>query len=200
MVRSRDLATAQAGLRSLSSFEDFGLLCKELTEETIEYAERSSLARREQSRVELDRIRFNLNRAIDEAQQKFTSTRKRRCEGLIALAEDFLSVTDAIRRRKTADAIYKDLAAQRISRNRAILELRTLNKRQKDGWLAEYIDRRFPRATNRSVGKRPGKPMAIGRTDPKSLSDPRRTGAGEIHPKTRPVKPPTVRNEASVSS
>ncbi len=199
MVRSRDLATAQAGLRASSSFEDFGLLCKELTDETIEYAERSSLARREQSRVELGRIRFNLNRAIDEAQQKFSSTRKRRYAGLIALAEDFLSVTDAIRRRKTADAIYRDLAAQRISRNRAILELRTLNKRQKDGWLAELIDRRFPQATKRSERPKAARPMVGPPTDTNTPADPFREGASEVRTKTWPVKPPSAKNEASVS-
>ena len=38
-----------------------------------------------------------------------------------------------------ADLIYKDLASGRVSRQRAILELRNLNKRQKGGWLAASL-------------------------------------------------------------
>jgi hypothetical protein len=50
--------------------------------------------------------------------------------------EAFLDAGDAVRRRKTAHQIYKDLTAERISHERAAMELKKLNKRQKGGWLA----------------------------------------------------------------
>jgi hypothetical protein len=50
---------------------------------------------------------------------------------------------DAVRRRKRANSIYKDLAAERISGERAVKELRILNRRQKGGWLWERIERMF---------------------------------------------------------
>ena len=49
--------------------------------------------------------------------------------------EAFLDAGDAVKRRKRANAIYQDLADQRISHDRAANELQTLNKRQKGGWL-----------------------------------------------------------------
>ena len=49
--------------------------------------------------------------------------------------EAFLDAGDAIKRRKKADQIYKDLVSERISFDRATEELQGLNKRQKGGWL-----------------------------------------------------------------
>ena len=50
-------------------------------------------------------------------------------------AEQVLDVNDSVRRRDRADVIYDDLGSLRISRQRAISELRKLSKRQKGGWL-----------------------------------------------------------------
>ncbi len=58
---------------------------------------------------------------------------------LIDTSEEVLDVNDSLRRRDTADAIYRDLAAGRISRQRAVAELRTINKRQKGGWLTSWL-------------------------------------------------------------
>ena len=49
--------------------------------------------------------------------------------------EGFLDASDAIRRRKKADQIYRDMEAERISPARAAQEIQILNKRQKGGWL-----------------------------------------------------------------
>jgi hypothetical protein len=55
--------------------------------------------------------------------------------GLLAHVEAFLDTGDAVRRRKQANQINRDLAAERISHERAALELQALAKRQKGGWL-----------------------------------------------------------------
>ena len=45
----------------------------------------------------------------------------------------------AVKRRKRANRIYADLTSQRISHERAALELKRLNKEQKGGWLKERL-------------------------------------------------------------
>lgn len=60
---------------------------------------------------------------------------------VIHSTEQFLDITDAVRRRNRADNIYKDLANQRIGRQRAVLELRKINKRQKGGWLTTQLSK-----------------------------------------------------------
>jgi hypothetical protein len=58
---------------------------------------------------------------------------------LLVHVEAFLDAGDAIKRRKQANLIYRDLAAERISHERAALELQTLTKRQKGGWLQHRL-------------------------------------------------------------
>jgi hypothetical protein len=68
-----------------------------------------------------------------------------RTTGPIATAIDaveaFLDAGDAVRRRRKADRIYRDMVAERISHDRAALELKKLNSRQKGGWLGDAIQR-----------------------------------------------------------
>ncbi|MBA4500939.1 hypothetical protein [Marinobacterium marinum] len=60
---------------------------------------------------------------------------------LLKALESFLDVGDAIKRRRTANRIYRDLGNQRISSNRAADELKALNKRQQGGWLLERVSK-----------------------------------------------------------
>lgn len=53
--------------------------------------------------------------------------------------EALLDAGDAVRRRKKADRIYRELAAERISSDRAVVELKALTSRQKGGWLRKDI-------------------------------------------------------------
>ena len=62
-------------------------------------------------------------------------------ERLVGAVESFLDAGDAVKRRKRADRIYRDLIAERISQARAAAELQALNKRQKGGWLLARIRR-----------------------------------------------------------
>jgi hypothetical protein len=58
---------------------------------------------------------------------------------LIETIEAFWDAGDAVKRRKTANKIFRDLVNERISGARAVSELRTLNKRQKGGWLVAQL-------------------------------------------------------------
>jgi poly-gamma-glutamate synthase PgsB/CapB len=58
---------------------------------------------------------------------------------LLVAAERFLEAGDSKYRRRAADAILRDLVDQRISHERAAIELRDLMKRQKGGWLEKRL-------------------------------------------------------------
>jgi uncharacterized protein YwgA len=58
---------------------------------------------------------------------------------VLQFIEGFIDMFDGIKRRETADQIYKDLVNERIGRDRAALELNKLNKRQKGGWFLEKV-------------------------------------------------------------
>ena len=64
-----------------------------------------------------------------------------RCTKLAEYLEALLDAGDAVKRRKRANLIYQDLQDNRISHQRAALELQALNKRQKGGWAGEYMSR-----------------------------------------------------------
>jgi hypothetical protein len=140
LLRSGDREEFGRGLRLLADFREFGLLSVEHVEESLALARQSPLAAREQVVTQLDKIQFNLNAALSRLRQELKGSRKRgRVAGLLSLAEQFVDATDAVRRRKTADQIYKDLTTERISVERAAQELQKLNKRQKGGWLAQSL-------------------------------------------------------------
>ena len=129
---------AERGLSALAEFQDFGLLCDEYLRGTIAAVKRTPLAQRERFQAELDSILATHNQAM---QQIGNSAGQQSSHGglvskLLALAEEFADVADAVKRRKTADQIYRYLVSGRISGERAVLELRALNKRQKGGWLS----------------------------------------------------------------
>ena len=142
MIGSGDLATAQHGLRTLVDFQDFGLLCEDHLRSTIHKAEHSNMSRRELTRIELATIKSNLDQtmATIHASLQPTSKKSSKLSTIVAVVEEFLDVSDAIRRRQMADQIYKDLVSERISHKRAALELLALSKRQKGGWVAKKLD------------------------------------------------------------
>ena len=60
---------------------------------------------------------------------------------IAGLIEGVLDAGDAVRRRKAADRITRDLIAERISPDRAAAELQALIGRQKGGWLRKTLGR-----------------------------------------------------------
>ena len=54
--------------------------------------------------------------------------------------EGFLDPGDSVKRRKTADRVYKELVAERISSERAAEKLKELTQRQKGGWLLQAFE------------------------------------------------------------
>lgn len=140
-VRSKDLAEIQEGLKALSSFQEYGLLSEEFVRETIHTAKARPAAQRESIQAELAVVQSNLDLAMHRIRERMrggTNTKSKFGVAVTAV-EGLLDAGDAVKRRRTANRIYKDLAAGRISYERAAYELQGLNKRQKGGWLVEKL-------------------------------------------------------------
>ena len=125
------------GLRALAAFQEYGILAEETVTTTIANMLDSSIAQNEYYQAELASIKANLDLSLE----RLNNQNSQKTSGNSWLTrvnetlEAFLDAGDAVKRRKTANQIYKDLVAERISHERAALELQRINKRQKGGWL-----------------------------------------------------------------
>lgn len=134
---------AERSLSELAAFQDYGLLCEEEVAGTLEIARVKPLFQTERRQAEFALIESNMNQRLTEVKATLGPSRGVTWQrGLIDSIEAFLDAGDAVRRRKTANRIYKDLVAERISHDRAALELKLLNKRQSGGWLAAWLGMR----------------------------------------------------------
>ncbi len=136
----------EKGLQVLVSMPVIGQLCESKIKEVIRFAKSNAVYRRPELQTLIEQLEKKLESGsgkseVSESEVRSPADNSRKLmsdlqDWMIECAEQFLDVHDSIRRRDTADLIYQDLASERISRQRAILELRELNKRQKGGWLA----------------------------------------------------------------
>lgn len=132
---SNDPRVFEQGLGDLSVFQEYGVLCEDHVREKVEIARTAPLAQNEKCQAELAVVLSNLEGAMTWVNSKMET---QRTSGpfvkIVDVIEAFLDIGDAVKRRKTADRIYKDMITERISHERAIRELKELNKRQKGGW------------------------------------------------------------------
>lgn len=143
---SPDLRAMDEGLTELAAFREYGVLCEEHVRRTLDIVRRSPAAQRESTQAALARIETTLTESMRELAARMRGSgagRPRLWSRLLERAcgylEAFLDAGDAIRRRKVANLIYRDLVAERIGIERAALELQSLNKRQKGGWLYRKV-------------------------------------------------------------
>jgi hypothetical protein len=142
LLRSPDAAQAEQGLRELAGFHDYGLLSEAFVRETVEAVRQAPWAQREEVQAQLRLILAHLEEKMVHVREgvKQTAASTGWLAGVCSWVEAFLDPADAVRRRKRANQIYKDLAAERISHERAALELQGFNKRQKGGWLLKKLE------------------------------------------------------------
>ena len=139
---SRDPALQRRGFTALGGFQEFGLLSEEKVTTTLATLNASSLGQQERPRAELSAIAVNLQTQMENVRSAFGVTRSIGLkEKILDAIESFLDAGDAVRRRRQANRIYKDLISRRISEARAVLELQALTRRQKGGWLRVAMDR-----------------------------------------------------------
>jgi gamma-polyglutamate synthase len=133
-------AVAASGLEDLATFQGFGLLSESRVREVLQQTRRRSMSADTAIMGRLQMVEDNLERTLTKIRALLnkeggTSRTNGWFARFVSLAEELLDSVDAIRRRRKADRIQADLVAERISRERAALELQKLNKRQKGGWL-----------------------------------------------------------------
>jgi hypothetical protein len=140
-LRGDDLSVSNKALEQLALFQEHGRLTEEFVRDTIAAVRSMAHAQTELFQAQLDVIQDNLERRIAELQSTATAARE---SGLMARLlgklEEFLDSGDAVRRRKKADLVYREMVGRRISADRAIIELQELTKRQKGGWLRKSIN------------------------------------------------------------
>ncbi len=133
---SPSVSESSKGLTTLASYQDYGHLAKETVLRTVEKVKQSQLAQNERYQAELELIKSNLEQSIQRLSSE--NSQEGNANSWIARLshgiEAFLDAGDAVKRRKKADQIYQDLVDERISHDRAVVELQILNKRQKGGW------------------------------------------------------------------
>ena len=138
---------AEKGVLSLAAMPELGQLCQEYIADIIPRCRLNRALQNSHLQTLLDQIESKLSAehhpvsADPSESHRPAPTWADWNDWFIETAEQFLDVNDSIRRRESADQIYRDLAVCRISRQRAVAELRRLNKRQKGGWLKPQIQR-----------------------------------------------------------
>lgn len=129
-------------LLTLVNFREYGALSEFHVRETVEQVRHLPTMQSEARQAELQLILSNLDNATKNHDSKQKGNTNRHLNKLANTLEAILDAGDAVKRRKIANKIYRDLAEQRISHERAAIELQTLNKRQKGGWLASKINKK----------------------------------------------------------
>ncbi|MGL4554168.1 MAG: hypothetical protein ACRC33_23640 [Gemmataceae bacterium] len=136
-----DPGRAEAGLRELALFKDYGVLCEEFVHATAEKVRAGPLGRREAAAALLEAALGNMAGRMGEVRAAMAKQVK--AGGWLASAlgalETVLDVSAALRRRQRANQIYADLGAERIGMDRAVRELQAVTKEQKGGWLLEWF-------------------------------------------------------------
>ena len=135
-LQSTNASQVRSGLRTLVDFHEFGQLSESHLNETLNDLHDSPLAQTELVHAELELITSRHREAMKTLRQELEQGA---INGLLEKAidsiESFADVGDAVRRRKQANQIYKDLVNERISSGKATTLLKALNRRQKGGWL-----------------------------------------------------------------
>lgn len=135
---------AERGLRALAGFREYGLLCEDRVRQALAQAQQMPVAHSEWFPSESAFIRTNLDDAMQRLRTHLQVSGGGGRIGFVARllthVESFLDAGDAVRRRKRANLIYRELGLERIGLERAALELQALIKRQKGGWLEKWLE------------------------------------------------------------
>lgn len=136
---SGDPARQQRGLQVLAAFREYGVLSEETVRGALERIRSMGAASGEIAESQLNLIESQLQEQLTKLDKSTDSGGGGGGGKWVDWLEAFLDAGDAVRRRKKADRIYRELAAERISSDRAVAELKALTSRQKGGWLRKDL-------------------------------------------------------------
>ncbi|HHB12353.1 MAG TPA: hypothetical protein ENK62_04055 [Chromatiales bacterium] len=138
-LREGDEQELVSGLQTLAALPDYGLLCRETLDRALATAKTREEAQNEYAESQILLIEERLKSARERAPAEGEEAIPGWLDRALAVVESFLDAGDAVRRRRRADLVYRELAAERIGLARAVSELKALNRRQKGGWLRRRI-------------------------------------------------------------
>ena len=143
---TEDTAEFDEALARLVKQSHFGVLAQQQLAAQIEQARHLPVAQRESAQAQLAALAQRLQVAdttSEEVDAMATNAQDRERRDYLAPilsgSEAVLDAGDAVRRRRRADRVYRDLISASISEDRAIAEIKDLNKRQKGGWLRQRL-------------------------------------------------------------
>jgi hypothetical protein len=146
LLETGDQQVRGPALQQLETLPEYGLLCQERLQQTLDQLRHASPPLLASQQVQVESIRRKLNESLEASRQLRQQPDQTEQTGThpwvnwaVTMLEQWMEVQDAVRRRRRADQIYSDLRWERISRRRAVEELRQLNKRQKGGWLISRL-------------------------------------------------------------
>ena len=143
---TEDAAEFDEALAGLVKQSHFGVLAQQQLAAQIEEARHGPVAQRESAQAQLTALGQRLQVADTTAEaarvvaaNAQNSERRDYLAPILSGSEAVLDAGDAVRRRRHADRVYRDLISASISEDRAIAEIKDLNKRQKGGWLRQRL-------------------------------------------------------------
>lgn len=130
---------AREALLDLTKIQDFGPLDVETVTEYLDWARQHHLFQTElcQAQIEITNTQLSEQLANQLLLQK--ELKKSIFNTLVNATEAFLDAGDAVKRRRKANIIIKDLVNKQISQDIAARELLKLTQKQKGGWLSKSL-------------------------------------------------------------
>lgn len=140
-LNADDELIVKSAVGELARIQDLGPLDQQKILNSVAQVKHKAIAQTEQFQAELELIDDNLKRSATSTKLKSNTEQHRFKVIIINFIEALLDPGQAIKRRKSANQIYQDLADERISHARAAVALQTLNKKQKGGWLLQALNK-----------------------------------------------------------
>ncbi len=130
----------ESAIRDWLTFTDFGVLSQEYVTSLLDQVRQTRFGQSAEGARLLDQHAEKFAEKMAAVRGKFASqASKGWLASIVQMAEKFLDPSDAIRRRKAANQIYRDLIDHRISLDRAVSELQAVTARSKGGWLSKLL-------------------------------------------------------------
>ncbi len=137
-LQAGDGEAALAAAQGLAASTELGVLEAETVRAAIATVRTGRLGQSDLMLSLLGRIEVNIEaglQALEAYSNKGQKSDNRAWAWLVRTVERILDAGDAVRRRRHADLVYRDLVAGRISSSSAAYQLKRLTQRQKGGWL-----------------------------------------------------------------
>jgi poly-gamma-glutamate synthase PgsB/CapB len=139
-LNSKKTNLAKSSAKALANISDFGLLDQELVLNTCHAVRETKMAQTEFFQAELNAIELKIKQQLSKINENTNIQKSHKLiDKLINGLEDFLDAGMSIKRRRRTERIYQDISDQRISLDRACVELQRINKEQKGGWLKRRL-------------------------------------------------------------